>query len=187
MAEVLHKYESPLSAEGRVFRSRACGREVEGGRWEGWIEFVPDDGGAVLRSARETTQPNRTGTVYWAEGLSPVYLEGSLERTLRLPVRRPAVPIETAAYPAPHPGPEPGERSSEGPVAPAIVDPFSLYAKGRDLLRDELRALEPWHLRNVIRAYRLDGGAERELDELDRAALVEWIVGGVEARLRAER
>ena len=183
MAEVLHRFDSLLSAEGRAFRARACGREVEDGRWEGWIEFVPEDGAPVLRSARETTQPNRQDLAYWSTGLSGVFLEGSLERTLRLPLRRPAAPIETAAYAAPHPGPGHESGAGDGPVGPAILDPFSVYAKGRDLLRDELRALEPWHLRNVIRAYRL--AEEDELEGLDREALVARIVGGVEARVRS--
>src|SRR2546425_4109185 len=35
-----------------------------------------------VRTAPETTQPNRTCTVYWSTGLTPVYLEGALERAL---------------------------------------------------------------------------------------------------------
>jgi hypothetical protein len=60
------------------------------GLWEGWIEFIPTDGGAPLRSRRETTQPNRDDAVYWATGLTPVYLEGALERALRPAVRPPS-------------------------------------------------------------------------------------------------
>ena len=38
--------------------------------------------GAAVRSGRETTQPNRQDTAYWATGLTPVYLEGALGRAL---------------------------------------------------------------------------------------------------------
>lgn len=74
---------------------------MEDGLWEGWIEFLPDDGSPVLRSRRETVQSNRETAIYWATGLSPVYLEGALARTLA-PPPRPAPPpdLGTPAYPA---------------------------------------------------------------------------------------
>ena len=55
------------------------------GLWHGWLEFEPVDGCNVpaLQSPRETTQPNRTDAVYWATGLTAVYLEGALERAIR--------------------------------------------------------------------------------------------------------
>lgn len=83
MAEVLLDYEKPvIGDDGRRYAARACGREGDGGLWEGWIEFLPEDGSPVLRSERETTQPNRIDTEYWATGLRPVYLEGALHRAL---------------------------------------------------------------------------------------------------------
>jgi hypothetical protein len=36
----------------------------------------------VRRSQIETTQPNRGALAYWASGVEPVYLEGSLERAI---------------------------------------------------------------------------------------------------------
>jgi len=102
MAEVLFLYDTPLAlTEGPSYSSRACGREMEDGLWEGWIEFLPDDGSPVLRSRRETVQSNRETAIYWATGLSPVYLEGALARTLA-PPPRPAPPpdLGTPAYPA---------------------------------------------------------------------------------------
>src|SRR5947207_14575242 len=90
MAEVFVEYSEPVTAPGgRTFMARGCGAEMDTSRWQGWIEFVPLDGGAVVSSGRETTQPNRTDTVYWATGLTPVYLEGALERALN-PVRAPS-------------------------------------------------------------------------------------------------
>ena len=84
MAEVLHTYESRVDDEGVRFTVRACGRrEPDAETWEGWLEFLPDDGSPPLRSERETTQPNRTDLVYWATGVTAVYLEGALERARR--------------------------------------------------------------------------------------------------------
>jgi len=99
MAEVLFQFDTPLSlTDGPSYLPRACGREAENGLWEGWLEFLPDnpgDGSAVLRSRRETLQPNREAVLYWATGLTPVYLEGALSRTLepRHPAAAPAAPV----------------------------------------------------------------------------------------------
>src|SRR3954465_9316629 len=100
------------------------------GKWEGWIEFVPLADGEPMRSGRETTQPNRQDTLYWATGLTPVFLEGCLARTLKQPLR-PAPPIG----PPPHfDGPAPAI-ISDGPATESVLDPFSVYRKGEALLR----------------------------------------------------
>jgi len=101
MAEILFQFDTPLVVtDGPSYLPRACGREAENGLWEGWIEFLPDDGSAVLSSRRETLQPNREAVVYWATGLTPIYLEGALARTLE-PRRRPAAaPASVYARPA---------------------------------------------------------------------------------------
>jgi hypothetical protein len=178
MPEVLFLFDTPLVVtDGPSYVPRACGREMEGGLWEGWIEFLPDDGSPVLRSRRETVQPNREAAVYWATGLTPVYLEGALARTLAPP-------------PRPAPPPDLGEPAYSGPAAEpwhepapaAVLDPFSVYQKGEDLLRQELSALSPWHLRNIVRAYDLADEAA-DLQALSRAALAEIVVEGVKARL----
>jgi hypothetical protein len=70
------------TTEGTSYTANACGRERADGMWEGWVEFVPDDGTTAVRSPRETTQPNLTDLKYWATGLTPVYLEGALVRAL---------------------------------------------------------------------------------------------------------
>ena len=67
---------------GRIYTPRACGRARDDQTWEGWLEFVPDDGSAIVRSGRETTQPNLAALEYWATGLTHVYFEGALERAL---------------------------------------------------------------------------------------------------------
>src|SRR3954469_5182253 len=131
MAEVFVEYSEPVTSKGgRRFMARACGAEMDTSRWQGWIEFVPLDGGAVLNSGRETTQPNRTDTSYWATGLTPVYLEGALERALN-PPRVPSA----VSHPA------------------AVLNPFSIYRKGESLLRNQLSALSGWHLVHIIEAY----------------------------------
>ena len=82
MSEVLVQFaELVMDENGRSYVARACGAEMPGDTlWEGWVEFVPADGGPAIASGRETTQPNRTDAVYWATGLTPIYLEGALQR-----------------------------------------------------------------------------------------------------------
>ena len=66
---------------------RICGEERVDGTWEGWLEFQPTDTSQlILRTDRETSQPNRAALEYWADGLEPIYLEGALARAQgRLP------------------------------------------------------------------------------------------------------
>ena len=82
MAEVFVEFSEPVTSKDGERSSR--GRAARDGqrRWQGWIEFVPVRWWAPLRSGRETTQPNRHDTAYWATGLTPVYLEGALDRAL---------------------------------------------------------------------------------------------------------
>ena len=87
MAEVLHDYGLVESQSGAIYHVRACGGPLDGTVWQGWLEFEPVDGGETLRSPRETTQPNQVDLVYWASGLSAVYIEGSLNRALNPLVR----------------------------------------------------------------------------------------------------
>jgi hypothetical protein len=178
MAEVLMRFDTPLlMSEDRTYLPRACGREMEGGLWEGWIEFLPDDGSPVVRSRRETVQPNREAAAYWAAGLTPVYLEGALDRATEppRPVATPSLGEPAFLEPAPEPWHEPR------PVA--VLDPFSVYQKGEDLLRQQLSALSRWHLRNIGSAYGLLSAEELEARALSRADLAERILLGVKSRL----
>lgn len=177
MAEVLLQFQEPVSVSGGTFyTARVCGRAAPDGGWEGWLEFVPGDGSPagsrILRSQRETRQPDREALVYWATGLTQVYLEGSLARTLDPPrPPRPAVHVEPA-----YDGPAPDPWAPPAPAAQAVLDPFSVYAKGEDLLRQELKALSEWHLRNIIRAYGLLEADTPEIQALSRTELAERIV-----------
>ena len=179
MAEVLVEYEPLFTGpDGTVYRARACGREASGGLWEGWIEFVPIRDGQALRSGRETTQPNRTDALYWATGLSGVYLEGAFHRALHPLVVAVPAPPEPPTYDEPAPAYE-----IEVPVSAtnveAVLDPFSVYEKGEALLRRELGAFSPWHLVNIIRAYELSNEDPGVLGRLTRQTLVDLIVAAV--------
>jgi hypothetical protein len=178
MAEVLMEFAEPVTAhDGTVYFARACGAENDRGRWQGWIEFVSSDGTEVLRSARETTQPNRVDTLYWATGLTPVYLEGSLQRTLRPVVVRTPAPPPAPAYD------EPAEDFIQAPPRnEAVLNPFSVYRKGEALLRDQLHALSPWHLVNIIRAHDLSELSDDALNTMTASVLVELIVANTKLR-----
>ncbi len=83
MAEVLVQFDTDIRADdGATFTPRVCTRRRDDGLWEGWIEYVPSEseGGAPIRTGRETEQPSREEVTYWATGLSTVYLEGALAR-----------------------------------------------------------------------------------------------------------
>jgi hypothetical protein len=185
MAHVVLIYpSSPFTlTDGRVYTAQACGRERQDGMWEGWLEFVPDDGSIVLRSGRETTQPNLTALEYWATGLTPVYLEGALERTVTPP---PAV-VEPTVIPSADDDPArvevPVGEAAPGPEP--VLNPFSVYAKGADLLRRQLAALSARHLRAIIVGYDLADPPDVELDALTTAELIELIAGAVRGRLAA--
>jgi hypothetical protein len=172
VAEVLVQFTDPVfDDDGRRYVARACGSEMKDGRWQGWIEFVSDEGEAV-RSSRETTQPNRHDTEYWATGLTQVYLDGALQRALK-PLRLAPDPI----IPAPV---FDGPASTEAPPPPeSILNPFSVYRKGEAMLRSQLAALSSWHLVNIAQAHRLTDADGPTLSRLSATALIELIVSGV--------
>ena len=175
MAEVFVQFAAPVVAEdGSAYKARACGASNADGMWEGWIEFLPIGRGTAVRSPRETTQPNRASAAYWATGLTPVYLEGALQRALHpLVIKTVEPPQPLFDEPAPY-------------RVTAILDPMSVYAKsGERRLRQELGALSPSHLVNIIRAYRLSEEAPATLHQLPAAALIETIVIGVKGREQA--
>ena len=175
MAEVLAQFPNVVTATNGVgYTAQACGAPGADGLWEGWIEFAPIDGGAPIRSGRETTQPNRTDTVYWANGLGVVFLEGALQRALH-PL---SIEPERVAQPA-FDGPGPAPHLNVAKAGSAVLDPFSVYQKGEGLLRQQLGALSEWHLVNIIVAYNLSEQSEAILNKLSAKALAELIVTGV--------
>ena len=186
MAEVLVEFADPVADEsGRQYTARACGSEMDDGRWQGWIEFLPVGSGEPIRTSRETTQPNHADAAYWATGLTYVYLEGALRRALN-PLVRPAVrEIQPPFFDDPAPAADAASPSTE-----SVLNPFSVYRKGEPLLRQQLSALSGWHLVNIIRHYGLSRLTPEELGALPAGQLVELISSAVrqqEAVSRSER
>ena len=176
MAEVLVRFNDSVAApDGTLYTARACGRPMPDGRWEGWIEFQQVGGPAILRSQRETTQPNRTDTEYWATGLTPVYLEGALARAADPPAAMPDLPEPRPAFEGPRPhGSPPSTVRHE-----SVLNPFSVYRNGEDLLRQQLGALAAWHLVNIIEAHELSDRPADALGQLSQPDLIELIVSRV--------
>ncbi len=80
MAELIQIYAEVLrGAGGEEYTAHAYGEARDDGTWEGWIEFHPTEG-AVRRTNRETTQPDRDALAYWASGIEPIYLDGAFAR-----------------------------------------------------------------------------------------------------------
>jgi hypothetical protein len=181
-AFTLLEYELTLiGSDGRTYTARSCGRQRDDdGMWEGWIEFDSDDGTTTWRTTRETTQPNRADLVYWATGVSAVYLEGALARAMEPP---PEVVIEEPAPPV-FDGPADAPPGANDPGDP-VLDPHSIYAsKGELMLRRQLGALAAWHLRTIARAR--CGMSAAQADAMEKLELIESIVEDVETRA-AER
>lgn len=179
MAEVLVRFDAVLTApDGRGLAPQACGRPA-GNVWEGWIEFLPLAGGIPLRTPRETEQPNRDDLMYWAQGLTRVYLDGALSRALQEPVivERPR-PLESY-FEGPAP---PSVRAAPAPVAPArpVLDPFNVALQGEDILLRELSALDTAHIRDIVIAYGLATPAQATVATRDQ--LTATVIAGVRPR-----
>lgn len=181
MAEVLVEFNDAVVAADRTpYLARACGAVTANGTWQGWLEFVAADGGPTIRTGRETTQPNRADTLYWATGLTTVYLEGALERA-RHPLTRPAAPQPAGRFDPPS-EPAPDYTVDDLPPAESILNPFSVYRKGEAILRSQLGALSAWHLVNIVRAHALSDATPAALNAMTAADLIDLIVTAVKAR-----
>ena len=154
MAEVLVRFtELVQDSNGRSYRAQASGALGSDGLWEGWVEFIGDNGQAI-RSPRESTQPNRDAILYWAEGLSAAYLEGALHRAvyaLREPSAR-ASTTEPSIFSSPA---STRCARTSAPLVRPVLDPFSTFAQGEGVLRQQLSALSRDHLRAVVEGFAL--------------------------------
>ena len=163
VSEVLMEYDPIVSeTDGGRWKPRACGRRGEGHMWEGWIEFVPlGSGSKPVHSRRESTQPSREALVYWATGLTPVYLKGALERARFEPAPQPPLRRVAPLFDGPARETEP----AGSPLVPnphAILDPFNVYAQGEDILIRQLDALDTARLRDIVRGYELLNAEDAE-------------------------
>jgi hypothetical protein len=179
VAEVFVEFTEPVVAkDGAAYVARACGGEMDNEMWQGWVEFLPVDGGKAIRTGRETTQPNRQDTAYWATGLTPVYLEGALDRALNPLSKGPSPRAPEPVFDAPAPD------IAQQPAHESVLNPFSVYRKGESLLRSQLSALSSWHLVNIIMAYELSEQREADLAVTPASVLVELIVSTVRDRVK---
>jgi len=184
VADLLVTFTEPTrSATGDLYYGRAFGRVATDGLWEGWLEFTRAGDDETATTARETEQPNRVDLLYWAQGLTQTYLEGALARALA---------------PTPDLQPTPEERvhidsaprslaAALGSVTPRVVlDPFLTYAEGENLLHNQLHALSPDHLQNIVEAYRfVDADDPDWARTASKNALVDRIVDRVRERFLA--
>ena len=143
MSELLVKFDESIIADGARYHASVWGEEDDIGRWLGWLEFAPDDGGPPVRTERETVQPNRTDLEYWATGLTRVYLDGALvrARSRRFDDSRPRREGRTS-----------GASDAEPRWRP-VLDPFATFAQGEGILRAELGALSVDRLRSIAAAF----------------------------------
>lgn len=80
---ILTHSETIQDSVGNLYTVLVYGKPRTDGTWEGWLEFVPASAVLnVLRTDRETTQPDRRALEYWASGLEPLYLAGAFERAV---------------------------------------------------------------------------------------------------------
>jgi|SoimicMinimDraft_17_1059745.scaffolds.fasta_scaffold22449_1 hypothetical protein len=178
MAQVLAQFTDVLTDDDRVsYRAHAVGAEMPDGKWQGWLEFLPLNGAAPIRSARETTQPNRTDVVYWATGLTTVYLQGALQRALH-PLVRSTVEPQVPAFSEPAPALAQSS-ATRGGKQDAVLNPFLVYERGEGPLRRQLGALSAWHLVNIIGAYDLSDTPTAVLNHLPAAQLIDIVVAAV--------
>lgn len=180
MDELLEFENTVEDTDGRSYVARVLGREREDGRWVGSIRFTPVDGGGLLETDRETTQPNRDDLRYWSTGLTYFYLEGALTRALRMARSAAAAePSEPEAPEAPR-APESSEasrapESSEAPDAPGPEPTGGTADPGATAGVALAPEIEPWARRPVL-----------EIETPD-PAVVERLVGAREPRTGTTR
>jgi hypothetical protein len=84
MFQLVRTYEPIADATGIVYRPHAYGEVQPDGSWDGWLVFFPIPAGTAIATDRETTQRSFADLVRWSSTVGLVYLEGALERALRI-------------------------------------------------------------------------------------------------------
>ena len=189
MAEILVKFdEAVAAADGKRYFAQASASEREDGLWEAWLEFLPaSEDGEPLASERETTQPNRENAKYWAEGLTKVYLEGALQRAISVSgnqTGKERMGTEASRFDSPaqrsRPAAQEMTRTETGPRQHPILDPYSVYSQGEDILRSELSALSRSHVETIASTYGFSPkDSPADLSESSSQTLINAIVEGV--------
>ena len=183
MAELLLSYEAPVVHKTGRYHARALGRLAGDDMWDGWFEFEPlDTDEPVVVGPAETRQPEFHDLTYWSSGITPVFLEGALDRALHpLTVRvRVDAPVSDAPAPRRH-------RVPARPAKPdAVLNPFDIGERNLDILRQELGALNRQRLLNIIAAYDLNPAGE-DVTWMTDAQLVTFIVTATEVQLAQGR
>jgi hypothetical protein len=81
MVQFVQQYSDVIvSDDGVRYVARAYAAPRPDRRWDGWFVFLPLTGGRALATNWETTQNTLLQVKYWAEGISPVYLQGAFKR-----------------------------------------------------------------------------------------------------------
>ena len=112
-----------------------------------------------------------------------IYLQGALERTLTPPPSVVAPPPLSSVFD--EPAPAVASAADVPPGAAPVLNPFSVYAKGEDLLRRQLGALSRRHLLTIIAGYDLAEDCDVDPKTLSTTELIELIVGAVRGRRAA--
>jgi hypothetical protein len=123
--------------------------------------------------------------LYWATGLTLVYLQGALRRALK-PVQVVQRSFDARPlYDAPAPErPVVSVSGARAFRAHPVLNPFLVYEQGEDVLRSELGALDAARLRDIIRGYSLRGDTA-DLMRTSEAELADIIVSSVRERFAA--
>ena len=176
MAEVLVQFDTTVSGtDGTRWIPRACGRVGDKGFWEGWIEFTTP--GALVepvRTPRETEQSNRDALMFWAQGLTQIYLEAALVRALAPPLRRPSEgpPVQ------PHfDTPAPRFAGDQTSVPRPVLNPFEVYQQGENVLFRQLSALSRARLLDIVVSFGMPSAAAAH--DSSRETLVSTIMSAV--------
>jgi hypothetical protein len=84
MFQLVRHYEPIADSAGVIYQPRAYGDLQPDGSWDGWLVFFPILAGKVIATDCETTQHSLTSLARWASTVTPVYLEGALDRAQRI-------------------------------------------------------------------------------------------------------
>jgi len=179
VAELLVTYTVPTkSPSGDLYYARALGQKADDGLWEGWLEFQLAGDESVLITRRETEQPNRDDLMYWAQGLTDVYLEGALQRILR---PAPAIPApDVPVYVDSHP--TQGSPLRATMAMRVVLDPYQVFSEGEDILRNQLYALSRGHVQHIVEAY----GFAQDDPDFTRIASTDAMVDRIVESVRAK-